>query len=392
MPIINHPKVSLILPIYNMEKFLERCVDSILAQTYDNLEIILVNDGSKDRSDEICKKYASLDQRVIYVSQKNGGICAARNAGLDHASGDYIIFIDPDDYVATNLVSDVIQTFKNSDEKLDMVAYGVHIVKVDREVGQIYWEKSLTTEQILTRMLYVTGWEVWCKAYDRAIWENLRFNDSMRSVEDVYIAADIASKVKHAKALDGLYYYLDRQPHGSLTQTRNSYSYYEEYIAWHHHLDFSVLAPDETSMLNVRTSIGALRALFKDDSDHKLSAGQREELLSFLNEQGYKKEQLTPVLLSYLFYRRAILIKAISGKATTHDEVVNMKSALKLYAVNSVEKQLSEDQENEIYTYIHDTKNLPLKNIYKLLRLAIIHDNRLVKDIVGQLMMKKLSH
>lgn len=157
MPIINHPKVSLILPIYNMEKFLERCVDSILAQTYDNLEIILVNDGSKDRSDEICKKYASLDQRVIYVSQKNGGICAARNAGLDHASGDYIIFIDPDDYVATNLVSDVIQTFKNSDEKLDMVAYGVHIVKVDREVGQIYWEKSLTTEQILTRMLYVTG-------------------------------------------------------------------------------------------------------------------------------------------------------------------------------------------------------------------------------------------
>ena len=72
MPIINHPKVSLILPIYNMEKFLERCVDSILAQTYDNLEIILVNDGSKDRSDEICKKYASLDQRVIYVSQKNG--------------------------------------------------------------------------------------------------------------------------------------------------------------------------------------------------------------------------------------------------------------------------------------------------------------------------------
>lgn len=392
MPIINQPKVSLILPIYNMEKFLERCVDSILAQTYKNLEIILVNDGSKDRTDEICKKYASLDKRVIYVSQKNGGLCAARNTGLDHASGDYIIFIDPDDYVAANLVSDVVQTFKNSEEELDMVAYGVHIVKKDKEIGQIFWEKSLTTKQILTRMLYVTGWEVWCKAYNKAIWENLRFNDSMRSVEDVYIAADIASKVKHAKVLDGLYYYLDRQPHGSLTQTRNSYSYYEEYIAWHHHLDFSVSAPDETSMLNVRTSIGALRALFKDDSDHKLSAGQREELLSFLNEQGYKKEQLTPVLLSYLFYRRAILIKAISGKATTHDEVVNMKSALKLYAVNSVEKQLSEDQENEIYTYIHDTKNLPLKNIYKLLRLAIIHDNRLVKDIVGQLMMKKLSH
>lgn len=392
MPIINHPKVSLILPIYNMEKFLERCVDSILAQTYKNLEIILVNDGSKDRTDEICKKYASLDKRVIYVSQKNGGLCAARNTGLDHASGDYIIFIDPDDYVAANLVSDVVQTFKNSEEELDMVAYGVHIVKKDKEIGQIFWEKSLTTKQILTRMLYVTGWEVWCKAYDRAIWENLRFNDSMRSVEDVYIAADIASKVKHAKALDGLYYYLDRQPHGSLTQTRNSYSYYEEYIAWHHHLDFPVSSPDKISMLNIRMGIGALQALFRDDSDHKLTSSQKEELLNFLEEQGYKKAQITPVLLSYFFYRKMVLIKTISNESTLHDEITTMKSALKLYVVNSVENQLSKDQELELYTYIHDTKNLPLKRIYKILRWGIINDVRLIKDIGGQLMMKKLSH
>lgn len=392
MPIINQPKVSLILPIYNMEKFLERCVDSILAQTYKNLEIILVNDGSKDRTDEICKKYASLDKRVIYVSQKNGGLCAARNTGLDHASGDYIIFIDPDDYVAANLVSDVVQTFKNSEEELDMVAYGVHIVKKDKEIGQIFWEKSLTTKQILTRMLYVTGWEVWCKAYNKAIWENLRFNDSMRSVEDVYIAADIASKVKHAKVLDGLYYYLDRQPHGSLTQTRNSYAYYEEYIAWHHHLDFPVSSPDKISMLNIRMGIGALQALFRDDSDHKLTSSQKEELLNFLEEQGYKKAQITPVLLSYFFYRKRVLIKTISNESTLHDEITTMKSALKLYVVNSVENQLSKDQELELYTYIHDTKNLPLKRIYKILRWGIINDVRLIKDIGGQLMMKKLSH
>lgn len=392
MPIINQPKVSLILPIYNMEKFLERCVDSILAQTYKNLEIILVNDGSKDRTDEICKKYASLDKRVIYVSQKNGGLCAARNTGLDHASGDYIIFIDPDDYVAANLISDVVQTFKNSEEELDMVAYGVHIVKKDKEIGQIFWEKSLTTKQILTRMLYVTGWEVWCKAYNKAIWENLRFNDSMRSVEDVYIAADIASKVKHAKVLDGLYYYLDRQPHGSLTQTRSSYAYYEEYIAWHHHLDFPVSSPDKISMLNIRMGIGALQALFRDDSDHKLTSSQKEELLNFLEEQGYKKAQITPVLLSYFFYRKMVLIKTISNESTLHDEITTMKSALKLYVVNSVENQLSKDQELELYTYIHDTKNLPLKRIYKILRWGIINDVRLIKDIGGQLMMKKLSH
>jgi hypothetical protein len=87
-----------------------------------------------------------------------------------------------------------------------------------------------------------------------------------------------------------------------------------------------------------------------------------------------------------------VLIKTISNESTLHDEITTMKSALKLYVVNSVENQLSKDQELELYTYIHDTKNLPLKRIYKILRWGIINDVRLIKDIGGQLMMKKLSH
>ena len=91
--------VSIILPIYNVEKYLDRCIQSILNQSYENLEIILVDDGSPDRSSEICDEYRKSDQRIKVVHKENGGLSDARNAGLILAKGKYIIFLDSDDYV-----------------------------------------------------------------------------------------------------------------------------------------------------------------------------------------------------------------------------------------------------------------------------------------------------
>ena len=90
---------SIIVPVYNAEATLNRCVDSILAQTYRNFELILVDDGSRDRSAEIIDQYASADPRVIAIHKLNGGVSSARNAGLDRATGDYVAFIDADDYI-----------------------------------------------------------------------------------------------------------------------------------------------------------------------------------------------------------------------------------------------------------------------------------------------------
>ena len=102
--------VSVIIPVYNVQEYLARCVDSVLSQTYTNLEIILVDDGSLDMSGDMCDDYAHKDSRVRVVHKSNGGLSDARNAGLDIASGNYVAFIDADDYVHHQFVEKLYDT------------------------------------------------------------------------------------------------------------------------------------------------------------------------------------------------------------------------------------------------------------------------------------------
>ena len=96
---MDRAKISVIVPVYNVEKYLARCVDSILAQSYQNLEVILVDDGSQDNSGNICDEYAAKDNRIRVIHKENGGLSSARNAGIDAASGEYITFVDSDDWI-----------------------------------------------------------------------------------------------------------------------------------------------------------------------------------------------------------------------------------------------------------------------------------------------------
>ena len=111
-------KISVIVPIYKVENYLKRCVDSIINQTYKNLEIILVDDGSPDHSPEICDNYAKIDNRVIVIHKNNGGLSEARNYGLQIASGDYIMYVDSDDYIEINSCEKLIE---NITDNVDIV-------------------------------------------------------------------------------------------------------------------------------------------------------------------------------------------------------------------------------------------------------------------------------
>ena len=108
-------KVSIIVPIYNVEQYIRKCVDSILNQTYDNLEIILIDDGSPDKCGKICDEYAEIDSRIKVIHKKNGGLSDARNAGLKICTGKYLTFIGADDYLLPNYVADLISNIKNAD-------------------------------------------------------------------------------------------------------------------------------------------------------------------------------------------------------------------------------------------------------------------------------------
>ena len=96
---MTEPLISVIIPVYNVEEYLDKCIQSVLNQTYHNLQVVLVDDGSKDKSGEICDKYAKLDPRIQVIHQTNAGVSAARNVGLDTALGDYIAFVDGDDWI-----------------------------------------------------------------------------------------------------------------------------------------------------------------------------------------------------------------------------------------------------------------------------------------------------
>ena len=97
-------KITVIVPVYNVENYLNKCLDSLINQTYKNLEIIVINDGSTDNSGEICQEYAQKDNRIIYVEQENGGLSDARNAGLERMTGSYVTFVDSDDWVEPDYV------------------------------------------------------------------------------------------------------------------------------------------------------------------------------------------------------------------------------------------------------------------------------------------------
>lgn len=125
-------KISIIVPIYNAEKFLDKCIKSIINQTYSNLEIILVNDGSTDNSLNICKKYAGIDNRIHIIDKENGGVSSARNRGIDLASGDYIGFVDSDDFITTKMYEKLL--FAISEANADIAECGYFRTDLNYEI------------------------------------------------------------------------------------------------------------------------------------------------------------------------------------------------------------------------------------------------------------------
>lgn len=125
----NEPLISVVVPIYNVEKYIDRCVKSILNQTYRNIEVLLIDDGSPDKCPQICDDYAVKDNRVKVVHKPNGGLASARNAGVLNATGDYICFVDSDDWIDTDTFEYGIQLIVKETQKVDIVQYGIELAQ-----------------------------------------------------------------------------------------------------------------------------------------------------------------------------------------------------------------------------------------------------------------------
>ena len=167
------PQVSVIVPVYNVEKYIRRCVDSILAQTFEDFELILVDDGSPDNCPAICDEYAAKDNRVRVIHQENGGVSGARNAALNVATGEYIAFCDSDDWWETGFLESMVSSAHSSRADMVMTGYravddnGKELWCAKNEGGQFVLRSDLQrTEFIICSILCgKTRWEVWTKLF-----------------------------------------------------------------------------------------------------------------------------------------------------------------------------------------------------------------------------------
>lgn len=181
----NKPLVSVIIPIYAVEKYLEECVDSVLRQTYKNLEIILVDDGSPDRCGEIADVYAQRDGRVSVIHQRNGGLSDARNVGIRYASGDYLFFLDSDDYIADDAIEGLLNTCLNENVEIavsGLTRFDNNVEKNSEEVknkdsGVVNEIKIYNRVDGLKAMLLQNefGHEVPGKLYLASLWKDISF-------------------------------------------------------------------------------------------------------------------------------------------------------------------------------------------------------------------------
>ena len=205
-------KVSIILPVYNVDKYLDKCLNSIVNQIYNNLEIILVDDGSSDNSALLCDKWLTKDKRIKVIHQDNKGPSCARNTGLDNVSGDLISFIDPDDYIDVNLYNDLVKYF-NEDNKLDLLSFGFYEVTSEPNKIDIL-DGYLTKNEALTHLLTWNGKVrsfVWNKIYRYSLIKNIRFDEELHYGEDLpFVYYSIYNCNKYLQINKPYYYYVRR--------------------------------------------------------------------------------------------------------------------------------------------------------------------------------------
>ncbi len=210
----NNILVSVIIPVYNVEKYISRCIDSVMNQKYKNIEIILINDGSTDRSGEICEKYAARDPRIQYINKNNEGVSVARNKGLDVAKGDFITFIDADDYVDVDFINTVVEKInKNNSDIIICGNYDVDeeykVIKNSIEAEERCFNSEDAIRELCKEKLFKSV--IWGKCYKRELFNKYKFNKETKIAEDLEVLYKVLSEAEIITYIpDRLYYWLSR--------------------------------------------------------------------------------------------------------------------------------------------------------------------------------------
>ena len=219
--------VSIIVPMYNVEKYIEKCITSLLEQTYKNCEIIIVNDGSEDKSSEIVEKIATQNGNIKIINQKNSGVSVARNTGIENANGDYIIFVDADDYLAKDFVEYMVKLIKMNNSEF---AYSISNFKKENEKEtQNEFIKEISNEESVGLLLspdVTVG--CWNKIYkrDMLIKNNIFFRTDLFYGEGLFFIINVSKYAKNITIGNRKVYYYRRNNENSATTLFKIEKYY----------------------------------------------------------------------------------------------------------------------------------------------------------------------
>lgn len=314
-------KISIIVPIYKVEKYLNRCIDSILNQSYKNIEVILVNDGSPDKCGEICDEYLLKDNRIIVIHKANGGLSSARNSGLDIATGDYIGFVDSDDWIEPRMYETLIENAIKYNAQISVGGVIDLLVECNKYIptkstfnGNIDVQ-CLNKEQAMKKF-FLESWSAWDKIYKREVHEKIRFPEGEIN-EDEAIAMQILDNCEKIVYTNEVFYnYIKRSD--SITTSEFSEKKLDWYRNCKKNLEF---IKENYSSLNEYAEVRFCNAImwslrciaienkdFKDSINILLSSlrDNKKELLS--NNLISKKEKMWIIILLCTSFSNNIFI------------------------------------------------------------------------------------
>ena len=233
------PKISVIVPVYNTEQYLHRCIDSILAQTYTDFELLLIDDGSKDNSGKICNEYAAKDSRFRVFHKENGGVSSARNTGLQESNGEWITFIDADDWITSVYLKGLI----DYSDKAPMVATGFQYFGNNEDKRYVKIELFVDFENELTNLWNTSSaklcWYPWGKLFRNDIITNnkILFNNELIYSEDFCFVLDYMNNVDSLilSPINGYMYFRDTKSSNVCFKYPLKYKSYKTHVEMHEH-------------------------------------------------------------------------------------------------------------------------------------------------------------
>ncbi|WP_274460070.1 glycosyltransferase family 2 protein [Gemella haemolysans] len=310
--------VSIIVPVYKVEQYLKRCMDSVLNQTYKNIEIILVNDGSPDNCPALCDKYAKIDSRVRVIHKENGGLSSARNVALDSVKGDYIFFVDSDDWLALDTL-EVLNEYLEKD--YDMISFQRTYLTEEKvvEKGEKNPKDMDVSQYIDASFLGRYDFFVTTKIFKAEVFNNVRFLEG-RNYEDLEIMHRLFLNMEKVVGLDYFLYYYWKGNEGAITNTITMKNIQDHYLSANeiYHASKKYLedrgkdASNIVAWYKVEMSQLYIDYLKSTDKDAELFAKIKSEIIK--EKVNFNRLLKQPRYLKYILYKIGLLGIVIRAK------------------------------------------------------------------------------